>query len=270
VNKIISLPYGIVDLAIAEGWTKQLAYYCHISMLHGNKIIYNYNSRKLAKKLNKSHGTVNTHVQFLIDKGLLSFKDGHLFCANQKELRNLVVRFKLKETGYGLLKIKVHSKILHTEWNINARVVINSLKQQKHVSRIKSEVNAISKKLETKAYVSKKDFKRYRKLTNSNNKTEKGTGENVCYLSDQTVGKLLMGRSTSNVRDMFEFWVQQGLVQLTLVKGRVLDTHINQRSYEALKEARFEFKKTYLYRGRIIEYNKRSINLGFCILANSI
>lgn len=263
---IISLPYGIVDLAISQRWTKELAYFCHIKKLYGNGIIYNYTSRKLAEKLSKSHGTVNSHVQWLIEKGLLFYKHGHLICANHKQLREIVVFHKShdyrRETGNGLLKIKVHNKILHTEWNISARVAINSINKQRYVSRIKSEVNAIDRKLKSKHNVSKKEISRYRKFIDRFDKTEKDTGETVCYLSDAKIGFLLKGRSTSNVREMFKFWEEQGLIAPTFVKGRTLDTHVSIKSYVALKDYREGFSSTYFFKGRIIEFNKRTLSYG--------
>ena len=268
MKNIISLPYGIVDLAIQQQWTKHLAYFCHIRKLHKNGVIYNYTSRKLAEKLSKSHGTVNTHVQFLIEKGLLSLQHGHLFCANHAQLREIVVAYKStdyrRETGSGLIKIKVHNKIKHTEWNINARVVLNSLNKQKHVSRITSEINAINQRIKNNCKISRKEYARYKKFQSST-QFEKGTGENVCYLSDLTVGKLLRGRSISNVREMFDFWIEQGLIKCDLVKGRTLDTHIDFRSFIAMQEFRVGFKSTYYYKGRIMECNKRSVNYGIAI-----
>lgn len=257
------MPYGIVDLAISQRWTKELAYFCHIKQLYNNGVIYNYTSRKLAEKLFKSHGTVNSHVQWLIEKGLLSLKDGHLFCAGHETLRKLVVSYTDKDgTGNGLLKIKVHNTILHTEWNISARVAINSINKQRYVSRIKSEVNAIDRKLKSKHNVSKKEISRYRKFIDRFDKTEKDTGETVCYLSDTKIGLLLKGRSTSNVREMFKFWEEQGLIAPTFVKGRTLDTHVSIKSYVALKDYREGFSSTYFFKGRIIEFNKRTLSYG--------
>lgn len=256
------MPYGIVDLAISQRWTKELAYFCHIKKLHKNGVIYNYTSRKLAEKLSKSHGTVNSHVNWLIEKGMLSLQHGHLFCANHKQLREIVVENIDKfDTGKGLLKIKVHNKIKYTEWNINARVVLNSLNKQKHVSRITSEIYAIDQRIKNNCIISKKEYARYKKFQ-SKTQIEKGTGENVCYLSDLTVGKLLRGRSISNVRDMFNFWIEQGLIKCDLIKGRTLDTHVDFRSFIAMQEFRIGFKSTYYYKGRVMECNKRSINYG--------
>lgn len=252
-------------MAIEEGWTKQLAYFGHIAMLTGNRTIFNYTSRKLAKKLGKSHGTVNTHVQFLIEKGLLFIEYGNLKCISKKDMQSLVSERNKKLTGKGFLKIKVHNKILHTEWNICARVVLNNLKRQKHVSRIKSEVNAICKKISSNSYITGKEYARYKKLKLSQTKTEKGTGENICFLSDGAISKLLKGRSISAVRSMVDFWVEQGLISCDLVKGRVLDTHMSTQSWLALKDSRVGFQSTYLYRGRIIEFNKRSLSFGLSI-----
>lgn len=262
MKKIISLPYGLVDLAIEQKWTKELAYFCHIKGLYKNGIIYNYTSRKLAEKLDKSHGTVNSHVQYLVSIGLLYLNSGHLICASHKELCEIVSTATNKPTGKGLLKIKIHKKILHTEWNINARVVLNSLNRQKYVSRIKSEVNAIRKKIKANHYVTRKELARYRKLESKLNNSEKGTGENVCYLSDTTVSKLLKGRSISNVREMFSFWVEHGLIKCEFVKGKTLDTHISVQSFLALRDVRAGFERTYLYKGRIIQFNKRAVGYG--------
>lgn len=261
MNKIINLPYGIVDLSIEQGWAKQLAYFCHIARLHGNGIIYNYNSRKLAKKLNKSHGTVNTHVQFLIEKGLLTITHGHLICGSKQVLTDIVSAWTGKPTGKGLLRIKIHEQILQTEWNICARVAINSLRRQKYISRKKSEVNALRKKLEANHFVTKKEISRYKKSVERFNNSEKDTGENVCYLSDLTIARKL-GRSIDNVRDMIKFWVEQQLIKTTFVKGKTLDTHVTYKSFEALRETREGFESTYLFKGRVMQFNKRSIDFG--------
>ena len=264
LNKVINLPYGIVDLAIEQGWTKQLAYFCHIARLHGNGIIYNYNSRKLAKKLNKSHGTVNTHVQFLINKGLLTVMHGHLICGSKQILTAIVSAWTGKPTGKGVLSVKVHEHILQTEWNICARVAINSLRRQKYISRKKSEVNALRKKLEANHFVTKKEISRYKKSVARFNNSEKDTGENVCYLSDLTIARKL-ARSIDNVRDMIKFWVEQQLVVTTFVKGKTLDTHVTRKSFEALRETRDGFESTYLFKGRVMQFNKRSIEFGATI-----
>lgn len=245
-------------MAIAQGWQKSLAYFCHIRRLHGNGIIFDYTSRKLAKKLNKSHGTINTQVNFLIKKGLLSLVDGHLFCAGVEKMRSVV-----GETGKGLIKIKIHETILKTEWNLNARVAINNIKQQKFAAQITSEDNAICKKIQTNSYVSLKELKRYKaRQFKSAIKPEKGTGAEKCLLSDSTIGKLLNGKSVSNVRAMMDFWKQQGLLETTYIKGRTLDTHVSLLSYWNIVTYRKQSKATYWYKGRVMETNQRSLSFG--------
>ncbi len=267
MDKFKKLPYGIVDMAIAEGWVRPLAYYCHIITLFGNGIIYNYSSRTLGEKLGRSHNAVNENVKFLLNKGLLTLDGNHLKSVSVSKIRDLVKDFTGKETGKGLITIKVHKNNLkHTEWNILARVPLNNLRRQKHLSSKRAEVDAIRTKLKSStAYVSPKENKRVRDFDESlrNKKTEKArvaTGE-LCYLSDSVIGKLMNGRSVASVRAMIKFWEEQGLLKPTLHKGRVLDTHITPRSFEALV-AEGRYSDVYYYKGKVIEFNKRSFDFG--------
>ena len=268
-NKIISLPYGIVDLAIDRGWSKDLAYYCNIAMLFSNKLIYSYSSRKLAVLLNVSHGTVNTHVKSLINKKLLSLDNGNLRCASISQLKEIVVENKDGEdrkTGKGLLKIKVHNNILNTEWNILARVVLNSVKKQKYKIKKKNEVNVISRKVGDNVRLTKKEVSVY--LNNRSTTSDKMLDVKIddkCMLSDNSIALLLKGRSVSSVRQMVKFWVNQGLISNTFIKGRTLETHTSLLSHSYMKEVDSRYTSTYLYKGRVIEFNKRVIELGKAI-----
>lgn len=245
-------------MAIKQGWSKELAYYCHISSLFSNKRVYKYSSRKLANLLNKSHGTVNTKVNFLIEKGLLSIDDfGNLRCASVQDLKAVVVRYTQRETGNGLLKFKIHDKIIKTEWNLCSRVVLNSLRQQKYKIRKRHEVNVILGKVANNKFVTKKEvaiYHKYKELLSVKN-------DDTCKLSDQAIAKLT-NRSISNVRDMFNFWVNEGLVSSTLIKGKAIEKNVNAKIHQIMKEVNPNYRNTYFYKGKVIEFNKRNIEVG--------
>jgi len=264
--KTVSLPYGLVDMAIQQGWSKQLAYYSHIATLYSNKLIYSYSSRKLAVDLGVSHGTVNTQVQFLTAKGLLSFDGGSLRCASTNELRNLVVKYTGKETGLGLLKIRIHNKILHTDYNICARVVINNIRQQKYIIKRKNEVNAIGRKISSNSFVTKKEITSYNKTQDLiSTKRLDETLNDKCMLSDMSISKMLKGKCVTSVRAMISFWVEQGLIENNLIKGKTLETKVSPLSHKYMKDYNPIYASTYLYKGRVIEYNKRITELGSVI-----
>jgi type I site-specific restriction endonuclease len=247
-------------MAIQEGWVKELAYYCHISTLHSNKLIYNYTSRGLANLLKKSHGTVNKHVKFLIQKGLLSItKDGSLRCASKKTLRVIVVSHTSKETGKGLLIFKIHDKIKYTEWNLCSRVAINSIRQQQYIIKKKAEVNAISVKIRNNRFVTKKEISNFNKT-----KLHCESINDKCMLSDTSIAKQLKGRSISNVRAMISFWVKQGLISSTLIKGTVVARKVSAKQHRLMQQVD-AYANTYFYKGKVVSFNQRTIELGTSI-----
>lgn len=266
------LPYAVVDLAIEEGWVKELSYFLHITSLHGNSIIYNYSTRTLSEKLGCSKSAVNRNVNFLIRKGLMSISNkGHLIPLSNKELTKWVSDYQGTPTGKGLITVKIHKNIKHTEYNIFARSAINNVNQQKFSARKRAEVNAIRAAIERGSYISASDYAKYKKNVQlvDKYKTEKAikpfTGEDCCYLSDVKLSELT-GKSIDTVRSMIKFWQSEGILDFHFVKGQVIGVSSNHRAYEALVEARpNEFKSTYLYKGRIIQCNKRIIRFGISL-----
>lgn len=248
-------------MAIEEGWVKELSYYCHISSLFSNKLIYKYTSRKLGTLLNKSHGTVNKQVKFLIQKGLLSItEDGSLRCASIDNLRAIVVSHTSLETGKGLLIFKIHDKIKYTEWNLCSRVAINSIRQQQHIIKKKSEVNAISVKIRNNRFVTKKEISNF----NKNKKLHCESVNDKCMLSDKSLTKQLKGRSISNVRAMIGFWVKQGLISSTLIKGKVVAKKVSAKQHRLMQQVD-SFANTYFYKGKVVSFNQRTLELGTSI-----
>lgn len=250
-------------MAIEQGWTKQLAYYLHIVSLHKNGVIYNYTSRRLASKLNKNHSTVNTQVNFLIKKGLFEITPHKaLKPVGLARLKQLVSNHTGKATGKGKIKIKIHEGVKYTEWNICARVAINSYKRQQHQINKKTEVNAIRKKLEGNAYVTRKEYARFQKREQQVYRNTLQRGLNTeCYLSDVSLSKLL-GKSVGTVRAMVKFWQSQGLLAFTTKPGALLETHLSLKSYTALKENRQDFVNTFYRKGRVFQFPKRAAILG--------
>jgi type I site-specific restriction endonuclease len=247
-------------MAIEQGWVKELAYYCHISSLFSNKLIYDYTSRRLATLLNKSHGTVNKQVKFLIQKGLLSItKDGSLKCTSINDLYSVVVSHTSTETGKGLLKFKIHDKIKYTEWNLCSRVAINSIRQQQYIIKKKAEVNAISVKIRNNQFVTKKEIANFNK-----NKLNCGSINDKCMLSDTSITKQLKGRSISNVRAMISFWVKQGLISSTLIKGNVVAKKVSAKQHRLMQQVD-SFANTYFYKGNVVSFNQRVLELGSSI-----
>lgn len=263
------LPYAVVDLAIEEGWTKQLSYYLHITSIFGNGVIYNYSSRSLAEKLGCSKSTVHKNVSFLLKLGLFKVSDkGHLIGLSNKELIDWVYSYQGTPTGKGLVTVKIHKYIKHTEYNLFSRVAINNINQQKFSARKRAEVNAIGATIKEGSYISASDYAKYKKNLQlvERYQTEKAnkffTGEDCCYLSDYKMAKL-SGKSVGTVRNMIKFWQSEGLLDFQFVKGTSVGVASNSRAYEALVAERpEEFSNTYLYKGRIIKCNRRIISYG--------
>jgi len=262
-----SIPYALADIAIQERWVGDLAYYLHISSLYGNGIIYNYSSRTLSKKLGVGKSTVNNRVNFLLSIGLLELtKEGHLKGLSNRSLLEWCEDYLDKDLGSGMVTIKLHSYIKHTRANIYARVPLNGISQQRYVARRRAEVNDIGVKIADGSYITKKEIDLYNRnkhiLNNNTENAKKFSGEKVNYLSDSWLSKET-GLSISTVRGMVSFWVEQGLIKTTFVKGRVLDKYITPKSYQALYDTRYnEFKSTYYYKGNIVEFNKRAVDYG--------
>lgn len=262
------LPYAVVDLAIEEGWVKELSYFLHITSLYGNSIIYNYSSRTLSDKMGISKSAIHKNVKFLLEKGLFKVTDkGHLVGLSINGLRDWVSSYLGKSTGKGLLSVKIHNNIKHTEYNIFARVVLNTINRQKFSSRKRAEVYAIRATIEKGGYISPSDYNKYKSLLSlvENKNTEKAnkpySNEN-CFVSDSLLSKST-GKSIGTVRAMVSFWVSENLIESTFVKGQCIGVSSNRLAYESLVEARpSEFSSTYLFRNRIVQFNKRIVNYG--------
>lgn len=262
------LPYAVVDLAIEEGWVKELSYYLHITSLYGNSIIYNYSSRTLSDKMGVSKSAIHKNVKFLLEKGLFTItNNGNLVGLSVKGLRSWVSSYLGKSTGKGLLSVKIHNNIKHTEYNIFTRVILNTINRQKFSARKRAEVNAIRATIERGGYISPSDYKKYKSLESlvENKKTEKANNtysEENCFVSDSLLSKLT-GKSVGTVRNMVKFWVSENLVNSTFIKGRCIGVTSGALAYECLVETRnTEFSKTYLYRNRIMEFNRRIFDYG--------
>lgn len=268
-----SIPYALADIAIEERWVDDLSYFLHISSLYGNGIIYNYSSRSLAKKLGIGKTTVNKRVNFLLSIGLMELsEEGHLKHLSKKELVDWCSDYLGKDLGYGYITIKLHNKVKHTKYNIYTRVSLNGIRQQRYNARRRAEVNDIGVRVSKGLIVSKKELDLYNRhketLRQNTENAVKFSGEKVNYMSDSWIsGKT--GLSISTVRAMVDFWVSQGLLKTTFVKGRVLDKRVTPKSYQALLDTRYnEFRSTYLYKGNIVEYNKRAVDYGDSIWAD--
>lgn len=262
------LPYAVVDLAISEGWTKELCYFLHITSLYGNSVIYDYSSRSLAEKLGCSKSAINKNVNFLIKKGLLrTLENGNLVGLSIIQLRDWVSSYLGKSTGKGLLSVKLHKNIKHTEYNIFTRVVLNTINRQKFSSRKRAEVYAIRATIEKGGYISPSDYKKYKSLVSlvekkNTEKANKPYSNENCFVSDSLLVKST-GKSIGTVRAMVSFWVSENLIESTFVKGQCIGVSSNRLAYESLVEARpSEFSSTYLYRNRIVQFNKRIIGYG--------
>lgn len=267
-NKFRRLPYMVVDLAISEGWTRELAYFLKITSLYGNGVIYDYSSRSLAQKLGVSKSAVHTNVSFLLSIGLLTLNNGTLKGVSLKGLRSWCANYSSKSVGKGLVTVKVHNTIKHTEWNLFARVPLNGINRQKYNSIKRAEVNAIRAKVERGSYISSSEYKRLKKYdyntfgTKQTENASKSFTTRLFFMSDNYFVERT-GKSVGTVRSMIKFWVSEGLISSTFHKGGCLDTHVSPRSFEAIKvERSSEFSNTYLYRGRIMAYNKRSMEYG--------
>lgn len=263
-------------MAISQGWVKELSYFSHIAFSVRNGVVYNYNSRKLSKKIGCSHTTLNKHVKFLLSVGLLYMQGTNLIVSSKDRLRELVYAENGKRTGKGLLKFKIHKKFKDTERNICSRVVLKSVKQQKHALRITSEGHVTNKKILSNQYVTKKEIKRNKRfLENLKKNPEKDTTKNVFMLSDSSISQILHKKTKATAQSLMKFWVKEGLVSSTFIKGRVLDTHLDYYAYSHLREVRKGYESSYFFKPRngtsyIIEYNKRALELGYNIKGSSL
>lgn len=261
------LPYSVVDLAISEGWVKQLCYFLHVTSLYGNSIIYNYSARTLAEKLGCSKTAIHKNVSFLIEKGLFKIdSSGNLVGLSTNGLREWYMSYSGKTTGRGLLSVKLHKNIKHTEYNIYTRVALNSINRQKFSAKKRAEVYAIRATIEKGGYISSSDYKKYQVASSivekQNTENAKPASLENFFLSDLYLCQAT-GKSVGTVRAMVKFWESQGLLSFTFVKGRAIGVSSSFRAYEALvMERPSEFSNTYLHRGRIIQFNKRTINYG--------
>lgn len=263
------LPYAVVDLAISEGWTKELCYFLHFTSIYGNSIIYNYSSRSLSEKTGISKSAIHKNISFLLKKGLFIINySGHLVSLSKSGLRDWYINYSGKSTGKGYVTIKLHKYIKHTEYNLFARVAINNVKRQKFLSKKRAEVNAIRAKVSNNSFVLLSEYKKYNSFKEAFEKKQTENAYNpsfdTCFLSDSYLCSAT-GKSVGTVRSMVKFWEQEGILNFGFLKGQVLDTHVSRVSYSALVDVRPEFVNTYYYKGRIIQYNRRAIRLGINI-----
>lgn len=260
LNRTIKLPYAVVDLAIQEGWTRELSYLLHIKTLFGNGIIYDFSYGSLGDKLGVSKSAIYKNVNFLLEIGLAELtKKGHLVPLSNKKMINWYEEFTGNKTGKGLITVKVHKgNIKHTEWNLLARVPIQCLKRQKYSSGKRTEANAIRAKVSNGSFVTKDEL---RKLETFESNAEKGGvyTTDLYFISDDYLSKRT-GKSVSTVRSMMKFWVSEGLLESVFFKGAVIDKYFSRRAYEAIKAERPEdFNNTYYYKGNIVRFNKRAV-----------
>lgn len=258
-KKSMKLSYALVDLSIEEGWTLQLAYFCHIKTLFGNGIIYDFSYESLANKLGISKSACYKNVRFLLDNGLVTIsKKGHLIPLSNKGIVSWYKERTSNPCGLGLLTIKIQESIKKTEWNIFARVPINCIKQQKYRSSKRAEVNAIRAKVKNNGYISSKEYKMLKAFENNTGKEVNFT-DDLYFVSDELLARRT-GKSISTVRSMIKFWVEEGLIQSFLFKGSVIDKYFNRRAYEAIKiEQPNKYSDTYYYKGNIVKFNKRAL-----------
>lgn len=270
-NKFRSLPYAVVDLAIEEKWVDKLSYFLHITSLTGNGIIYNYSCRSLADKMGIGKTTVHTNVSFLIEKGLMYIcNKGHLKGISVKDMRSWYTNTTGKETGSGSIKIKIHDRVKHTQYNIYARVPLKNIGNQRYMADKRTEVNDIRGKIDSNKYVSKKEYETFKKFESTFKKkhtenVKSYSDRNTNFLSDKFLAKESK-LSIDTIRVMMKFWVEQGILTSTLVKGTLVRDKTSALEYFHLKKERpDEFENTYLYKGLVLTYNRRAVGYGSSI-----
>src|SRR5699024_7911342 len=123
-------------------------------------------------------------------------------------------------------------------------------------------VYAISSTIERGGYISARDYRNYKKQLSlvkgkTTEKANKPYSNESCFVSDSLLSKRT-GKSIGTVRSMVSFWVSENLITSTFIKGRSVGVASSARAYESLVQSRpSEFSSTYLFRSRIIQFNKR-------------
>lgn len=260
------VPYAVLDLAISEGWVKQLCYFLHITSIYENSVVYRYSSRSLSDKMGASKSAINKNVNFLINKGLLKIDSaGNLVGLSIKSLREWFMEYSGTSTGKGLVTVKLHRYIKHTEYNLFARVALNNMNKQKFSSRKRAEVNAVRAMIEKGSFISRKTYDLYKSsvrfIEKQNTENAKPSSNENFFLSDAFLCKAT-GKSVGTVRSMVSFWESEGLLQFTLVKGRTVGT-CSKKDFIIMSEVGHSgVSETYFYKGKIVEFNKRRVDYG--------
>lgn len=181
-----------------EGLLLSLSYYCQLRALHKKPIIYNCSKRSLAKKLGVSLNTMKFHLNILIKKGVVEFRDGHFIMLSKEKLRLIFPQYKklyggkAKKLIFKTLTIKVSKNISETKVVVNSVPVIASLKYQKR--KLKVEVR--KQTLNTTQNLTPKEKKEKDKLNEYKRKTHLG----FLTMSNAAIARTVNRKSPTTAR----------------------------------------------------------------------
>lgn len=266
MDRFAYIPYKLADIALSEGWTRQLAFYCQFITLNGRKVIYNYSHAKLASRLGISRQTVSRNVKFLIKKGLICLKDGHLQAINKTDLYDWLYTQDGELTGSGKIKVRVYNSLTITEYNICFRRVDQNLKQQDWHIRNRVRDKDILMKVRDNVRLTAKEVAQYNKIMDKKKKVGKNVMITDCkYMSDSFISRLL-DVSITTARRMLAYWVRIGLVSTKFIKGKLIEKGVGLVAYNYMVSEGV-VKDCYFFKNCIVHADKREMNFGDLLIS---
>lgn len=197
----VKIPSGMHHCFAVDNKLPTLGYYCQIRSLFKNGTIFNCNYRILSQLLKISENSLRTHLPYLIDKGILSFKDGNLVCVGMDKLQ---VLYPSKKKS---LKIQVQSDFKKTKAIVLSIPVVTTLRKQDKFIEIGVKKQLLTRKSET-SFISKSDYRFLKK----ENEAPRDFRYGYKTLGNKRFGEIIGRRSATTVNKYKKLYKEVGIL----------------------------------------------------------
>lgn len=261
----VALPVGLVDVANQEGWVRSLAYYLLAKNVYKNASIYNFSLRKLGSVLNINHVSARYHYNIWKKNGLVKLHSNNtlVFCGTKAQLL-VAQRNEQNEKSYGrIIRIKMFSTIREQIMILQSRAVQKNVNRQARniVKKRENLFNVV--KAHSRKFLSKAEFKAYKKSMQYINAYYNGKIDNlksdinnILLLSDNKIAELTQ-TSISYAKKLKKFINQQGILTTTKINGNVLTTKkMSLAQYNTAKCNSNAMDNTFYHNGHVYEFPK--------------
>lgn len=264
-RRYVRLPVGLVDVALNENWERSLAYWILAKSIYHNGCLYGFNLRRLASVMKISHECARHHYNVWIREGLVKHYGDNLLFVNRKETFHIAERYSDREYDkcLRLININLAANVADQIKILKSRAVLKNINQQLRNIKLYREALKYVKLAEEKKFLTKDEFKSYKKGVKTLNKMGKSNlksiNENIT-LSDAKIAQLV-GCSLSSAKQLKSFMKEAGILKTEKVLGSWVEK-CSKKVYLINKEVNTKYNGTFWSKGNVYNYPTTNYFIG--------